>query len=121
MRYVVGRLLAIAWDTIEYSILQDGTVAFKSVDKIFSLLNSSYGDIDEKGTAQDSIMDCSQGNSPLVKFLPIWHALAKKSHFDDVALIAHLCRAIHYEIMARISFIDVASLPTSLGEYIALV
>jgi hypothetical protein len=121
MRYVAGRLSAIAWDTIEYGILQDGTVAFESVDEIFSLLNSSYGDIDEKGTAQDSIMDYSQGNLPLIKFLPVWHALAKKSHFDDVALIAHLRRALHHEIMARISFTDVADVPTSLGEYIALV
>lgn len=121
MRYLAGRLSATAWDTIEYGILKDGTVAFESVDEIFSLLNSSYGDIDEKGTAQDSIMDFNQGNLPLVKFLPIWHTLAKKSHFDDAALIALLRRALHPEIMARISFTDVADLPTSLGVYIALV
>lgn len=121
MRYLVGRLSATAWDTIEYGILKDGTVIFESVDEIFSLLNSSYGDIDEAGTAQDSIMDYSQGNLPLVKFLPVWNTLAKKSHFDDVALIAHLRRALHPEIMARISFTDVTDLPTSLGEYTALV
>jgi hypothetical protein len=121
MRYVTGRLSSTAWDTIEYGIQQNGTITFESVDEIFSLLNSSYGDIDEKSTAQDSIMDYSQGNLPLVKFLPIWHTIAKKSHFDDIALIAHLRRALHPEIMARISFTDVPDLPTSLPEYIALV
>jgi hypothetical protein len=121
MRYLTGRLSGTAWDTIEYGILQDGTITFESVDEIFSLLNSSYGDIDERSTAQDSIMDYSQGNLPLVKFLPIWHTLAKKSHFDDTALIAHLRRALHPEIMARISFTDFPDLPTSLAEYIALV
>ena len=94
---------------------------FESVDEIFSLLNTSYGDIDETSTAQDSIMDYNQGNLSLVKFLPVWHALAKKSHFDDVALIALLRRALHPEITARISFTDVSDLPTSLREYIALV
>ena len=121
MRYVVGRLSGTAWDTIEYGILQDGTITFESIDEIFSLLNSSYGDIDETSTAQDSIMDYSQGNLPLVKFLPVWYALAQKSQFDDLALIAHLRRALHPEIMARISFTDTSDLPTSLKEYIALV
>ena len=121
MRYLVGRLSATAWDTIEYGILKDGTVVFESVEEIFSLLNSSYGDIDENGTAQDSIMDYSQDNLPLIKFLPVWHTLAKRSRFDDVALIALLRRALHPEIMARISFTDITDLPTSLGEYTALV
>jgi hypothetical protein len=121
MRYVAGRLSATAWDTIEHGILQDGTITFESVDEIFSLLNSSYGDIDGKSTAQDSIMDYSQGNLPLVKFLPVWYTLAKKSYFDDIALIAHLRRALHPDIMARISFTDISDLPTSLEEYIALV
>ena len=121
MRYLVGRLSGTAWDTIEYGILQDGTVTFDSVDDIFSLLNSSYGDIDEEGSAQDSIMDYNQGNLPLVKFLPVWHTLAKKSQFNDSALIALLRRALHPEIMARLSFTDAADLPQSLREYIALV
>jgi hypothetical protein len=86
-------------------------VIFQSVNDIFSLLNSSYGDIDEKGSAQDSIMDYSQGNLPLVKFLPVWHTLAKKSRFDNTALIALLRRALYPEIIARISFTDVADLP----------
>jgi hypothetical protein len=55
MRYLVGRLSSTAWDTIEYGILKDGTVAFESVDEIFSLLNSSYGDIDEKSTRRLTI------------------------------------------------------------------
>ena len=121
MRYLVSKLKSTAWDAIEYGILEDGTVSFESVDAIFSILNSSYGDVDEKSTAQDSIMDYSQGNLPLVKFLPVWHTLARKSRFDDTALIAHLRRALHPEITARLSFTDAADLPTSLVEYIALV
>jgi hypothetical protein len=86
-------------------------VTFDSVDNIFFLLNSSYGDIDKEGSAQDSIMDYSQGNSPLVKFLPVWHTLAKKSYFNNTALITHLRRALHPEIIARMSFTDIADLP----------
>ena len=38
-----------------------------------------------------------------------------------MALIAFLQRALYPEIIAHISFMDVADLPTSLGEYITLV
>ena len=51
MRYLTSRLSATAWETIEYGILKDGIITFKSITKIFSLLNSSYGDINKKGTA----------------------------------------------------------------------
>lgn len=99
-------------------------MTFNSVNDIFSLLNGSYGDIDKEGTVQNSIMDYSPGNLPLVKFLPVQHTLTKKSYFDNVALTAYLRRAylrraLYLEIMARMLFMDIADLTLNPSESIS--
>ncbi|KAM4064124.1 reverse transcriptase [Hirsutella rhossiliensis] len=102
MGYVVSCLKGKAHDQVRYNI-KDGVVLFDDVNAIKSTLQSAFGDIDAKATAQLKIFDMKQGHRSLTTFLPEWYAVAKLTDWDSGALIAHLRRALHDNVIWRLS------------------
>jgi hypothetical protein len=120
MGYVVSCLKGKAHDQVRYNIT-DGVVLFDNVNVIKELLKSAFGDIDAKATAQGKIFDMKQGHRPLTTFLPEWHAVAKLTGWDNAALIAHLRRALHDNIIWRLSLTKSKDMPTELTQFLDLV
>lgn len=120
MGYVVSCLKGKAHDQVSYNI-KDGVVLFDNVNAIKEILKSAFGDIDAKATAQLKIFDMKQGHRSLVIFLPEWHAIAKLTEWDSGALIAHLRRALHDDIIWRLSLTKGKDLPTELTQFMDLV
>ena len=120
MGYVVSCLKGKAHDQVSYNI-KDGVVLFANVDAIKDLLKSAFGDIDAKATAQLKIFDMKQGHRSLAIFLPEWHAIAKLTGWDSGALIAHLRRALHDDIIWRLSLTKSRDIPTELTQFMDLV
>ena len=120
MGYVVSCLKSKAHDQVSYNI-KDGVVLFDNVNAIKEVLKSAFGDIDAKATAQLKIFDMKQGHRSLVIFLPEWHAVAKLTKWDSGALIAHLRRALHDDIIWRLSLTKGKDIPTELTQFMDLV
>ncbi|KAG7403226.1 Retrotransposon-derived protein PEG10 [Fusarium oxysporum f. sp. rapae] len=120
MGYVVSCLKGKAHDQVSYNI-KDGVVLFDNVNAIKSVLQSAFGDIDAKATAQLKIFDMKQGQRPLTVFLPEWYAIAKLTGWDSGALIAHLRRALHDNITWRLSLTKAKDMPTELTQFMDLV
>ena len=120
MGYVVSCLKGKAHDQVSYNI-KDGVVLFDNVNAIKEILKSAFGDIDAKATAQLKIFDMKQGHRSLAIFLPDWHAIAKLTEWDSGALIAHLRRALHSDIIWRLSLTKGKDVPTELTQFIDLV
>jgi hypothetical protein len=116
MTYYVSRLSGKAYDQVIHGIDSEGTITFTNVDAIVKLLFSSFGDIDEKNTASDRLHNMRQGHQPLSDFLPDWISTASRTEFNDQAKISHLRRALHPDILHRISYL--AELPTTLTDYL---
>jgi hypothetical protein len=120
MGYVVSCLKGKAHDQVGYNI-KDGVVLFNNVNAIKSILQSAFGDIDAKATAQLKIFDMKQGHRSLTVFLPEWYAIAKLTEWDNGALIAHLRRALHDNITWRLSLTKSKDVPTELTQFMDLV
>lgn len=120
MGYVVSCLKGKAHDQVSYNI-KDGVVLFENVNAIKEILKSAFGDIDARATAQLKIFDMKQGHRSLAVFLPEWHAVAKLTEWDSGALIAHLRRALHSDIIWRLSLTKGKDVPTELNQFIDLV
>jgi hypothetical protein len=120
MGYVVSCLKGKAHDQVSYNI-KDGVVLFDNVNAIKEILKSAFGDIDARATAQLKIFDMKQGHRSLAVFLPEWHAVAKLTEWDSGALIAHLRRALHSDIIWRLSLTKGKDVPTELNQFIDLV
>lgn len=120
MGYVVSCLKDKAHDQLSYNI-RDGVVLFDNVNAIKSVLQSAFGDIDAKATAQLKIFDMKQGHRSLTVFLPEWYAVAKLTQWDSGALIAHLRRALHDDITWRLSLTKTKDMPTDLTQFLDLV
>ncbi|KAM4064033.1 reverse transcriptase (RNA-dependent DNA polymerase) [Hirsutella rhossiliensis] len=120
MGYAVSCLKAKAHDQVSYNI-KDGMVLFDSVNAIKAVLQSAFGDIDAKATAQRKIFDMRQGHRSLTVFLPEWYATAKLTEWDSEALIAHLRRALHDDITWRLSLTKSKDTPTDLTQFMDLV
>ncbi|KAH8772361.1 hypothetical protein BGZ57DRAFT_419291 [Hyaloscypha finlandica] len=95
--------------------------ALGNVNAIKEILKSAFGDIDAKATAQLKIFDMKQSHRPLIIFLPEWHAIAKLTEWDSGALIAHLRRALHDDIIWRLSLTKSKDIPTELTQFMDLV
>lgn len=120
MGYVVSCLKGKAHDQVSYNI-KDGVVLFDNVNAIKNVLQSAFGDIDAKSTAQLKIFDMKQGHRSLTIFLPEWYAIAKLTGWDSGALIAHLRRSLHDNITWRLSLTKGKDMPTELTEFMDLV
>lgn len=120
MGYVVSCLKGKAHDQVRYNI-KDGVVLFDNVHAMKEVLKSAFDDIDAKATAQGQIFDMKQGHRPLTEFLPEWHAAAKLTGWDNAALIAHLRRALHGDILWRLSLTKSKDMPAELTQFLALV
>jgi hypothetical protein len=120
MGYVVTCLTSKAYDQIAYGIVK-GAITFIDVDAILDILKSAYGDTDSAVTAQNRIFDMKQGNRPMSNFLPEWHAVANRTGWDNAAKISHLRRAVHPDILHRLSFRSTAEIPVEIVKYIELI
>lgn len=120
MGYVITCLTSKAYDQIAYGIV-DGVITFTSVHVILDILKSAYGDADSAVTAQNQIFDMKQGNKPMSTFLPEWHAVANRTGWDDTAKISHLRRAVHPDILHRLSFRSNSDTPGDIIEYINII
>ncbi|OAQ57621.1 reverse transcriptase [Pochonia chlamydosporia 170] len=120
MGYVVSCLKGKAHDQVRYNI-KNGVVLFDNVNAIKEVLQSAFGDIDAKATAQRKIFDMKQGHRPLTTFLPEWYAVAKLTGWDSAALIAHLRRGLHENITWRLSLTKGKDMPTELTQFMDLV
>lgn len=120
MGYVVSCLKGKAHDQVGYNI-KEGVVLFDNVNAIKEILKSAFGDIDAKATAQLKIFDMKQGHRSLAVFLPEWHAVAKLTEWNSEALIAHLRRALHGDIIWRLSLTKGKDVPTELTQFLELV
>jgi hypothetical protein len=116
MGYVVSCLKGKAHDQVSYNI-KDGVVLFDNVNAIKEILKSAFGDIDAQATVQLKIFHMKQGHKSLVTFLPEWHAVAKFTGWDSGALIAHLRRALHDDIIWRLSLTKRKDIPTELTQF----
>lgn len=105
MSYFLSRLRGKAKGQVKGGQTITGDITFKNVQEIVDILNSAFGDINEKATSQASLFSILQGNRSLAAFLPEWQETASTSQFGDEALIALLKRALHSEITSRLSFI----------------
>jgi hypothetical protein len=85
-------------------INDDGTIDHTGIDAMIAVLRNAFGDIDEKRSAQRSIMRLKQGHKSLALFIPEFSEVAGKTGFDHTALIAHLREALHPDIIERLSF-----------------
>jgi hypothetical protein len=120
MGYVVTCLTSKAYDQIAYGIVK-GVIAFVDVDAILDILKSAFGDTDSAVTAQNRIFDMKQGHKPMSTFLPEWHAVANRTGWDDAAKISHLRRAVHPDILHRLSFRSTSEIPVDIVTYIGLI
>lgn len=120
MGYVVTCLTSKAYDQIAYGIVK-GAITFVDVDAILDILKSAYGDTDSAVTAQNRIFDMKQGHKPMSTFLPEWHAVANRTGWDNAAKISHLRRAVHPDILHRLSFRSTAEIPVDIVTYIDLI
>ena len=121
MIYFSSRLCGKAHDQIDGGFQDGGVIKFKDVEEIATLLRRAFGDVDETSTAQAKLLEMAQGHQPLVTFLPTWQALALKTGFDDTALIAILRKALHKEILNRLSFISPDNIPKDLDGFLTQV
>jgi hypothetical protein len=103
MAYLVSRLRGKAHDTVQYGISLKGDITFANIDAIVTVLQQTYGDIDEEGTAQTKLMNLKQGNKPTLQFLSEWQDIANKSGLEDKSLIAFLKNSLHHEVLNRLS------------------
>ena len=119
--YFKSRLRDKAYTAVQHGFGLDGTIHFPDVAAVITLLQQSFGDIDEEGTAQSDIMKLRQGHKPTIEFLQDWLAVASKTGFDDKAKIAHLKNALHPEVLTRLSQLLLSNTPiaTNLTDFLA--
>ena len=111
MRYFKTRLRDDAYNVIEHGFAEDGTVLFKELSEIITLLRQSFGNVDEKGTSQQTIMKLRQNAKPTIEFLNEWLEVAQKTGFDDEAKIAHLKNALHMKVLERLTHLQLSHTP----------
>src|ERR1700722_2654831 len=113
MRYFKTRLRDDAYNAVEHGFAEDGTISFTELSEIITLLRQSFGNVDEKGTAQQSIMKLRQNTKPTVQFLNEWLEIAQKTGFDDEAKIAHLKNALHFKVLERLTHLQLSHIPVA--------
>jgi hypothetical protein len=113
MRYFKTRLRDDAYNAVEHGFAEDGTILFKEVSEIITLLRQSFGNVDEKGTSQQTIMKLRQNNKPTIEFLNEWLDVAQKTGFDDEAKIAHLKNALHIKVLERLTHLQLSHTPVA--------
>jgi hypothetical protein len=121
MAYFLSRLKGKAKGQTKGGTTIRGDITFKGVDEIITILDSAFGDINEKASSQGSLFNMLQGNKTLASFLPDWQETASTSAFGDEALIALLKRALHPDIIGRLSYIPIADHKTIINEFVAQV
>lgn len=118
MIYFVSRLGKDPKNVMRFALDTPGVIALDNVNSVIEILRSSYGDINEKGTAQTRIFVEKQGKRSLTTFLPVWQGLASRTEFNDAAKIAVLKGNIHPDLLARSNFTPTTSIPSDLPGFI---
>ena len=113
MLYLKSRLRDKGYRAVIHGFAVDGTISFSSVQEIITLLQQSFGNTDEEGTAQLDIMKLKQNHKPTVEFLNEWSEIAAHTGFDDKAKIAHLKHALHPEVLIRLQHLQLSLVPIS--------
>ena len=113
MIHLKSRLRDKAYNAVIHGFGIDGTISFSSVQEIMTLLQESFGNTDEEGTAQSDIMTIKQNHKPTIEFLNEWSEIAAKTGFDDKAKIAHLKHALHPEVLIRLQHLQLSLVPLS--------
>lgn len=113
MIHLKSRLRDKAYNAVIHGFGIDGTISFSSVQEIITLLQQSFGNTNEEGTAQSEIMKMKQNNKPTIEFLNEWSEIAAQTGFDDKAKIAHLKHALHPEVLTRLQHLQLSLVPIS--------
>ena len=111
MIYLKSRLRGRAYNTVIQGFAIDGSISYNTTKDIVALLQQSFGNIDEEGTAQQDIMKIRQNQKATPEFLNEWSQIAAKTGFDDKAKIAHLKHALHPEILIRLQQLQLSMVP----------
>ncbi|KAI0991529.1 hypothetical protein K3495_g16658, partial [Podosphaera aphanis] len=80
---------------------EDGLINFTGVDAMINHLRIAFGILDDREAAQKRLRDLTQGQKTLADFLPNWVSTARKTGYNDVALISALKLALHKSIVVR--------------------
>lgn len=119
MSYWVTRTKDDARGILQHGIGGGGIITFSDVGEIISILKASYGEVDEQKNASSLVLSTEQKKNSLVTFLPAWQALAAKSGFNDLALIAMLRKAVHPTLIARLNVAPASTIPKTLTGFIS--
>ena len=83
INYAYGRLEKKAEQQILSRINQDNIAAIKNMDDFLKALQTYFGDLDKKQTAQQAIYKLKQANKPFSEYLTLFQSHIKDTEFNE--------------------------------------
>lgn len=111
--YFISRLKGKAFGQVQGRIDQDGNINFTNVAEVVAILQVAFGELDEKASAQEKLLELKQGHRPFAVFVAEWQEFVLKSKFDNEALMTLLKKAVHPALLTRYSFLPKNDVPTT--------
>lgn len=102
LRYAHSRLGGIAAQQME-PYLQEGSIAFDTIQDLWVFLNEAFGDPDSQATSARKIKTLRQNNRDFQSYLRDFKALAPDTMYDDRALMDIMKDGISQELALRLS------------------
>lgn len=129
--YTLSRLKGKALATCRHAYDASGNLrktadgdllTFQSPDAVFKLLRVSFGDPDEKRTAEKFVMESKQGNKKFSDYIVDFLSNSRKTGWSDDTLISHLESALNITLKQRvIHHTPLGRRPNTLHEYVELI